>query len=109
MSTQEETPFPKAKNQLIYARQPFDAAMDAINAAEAQSEQLIGQMLAIFKSLNPEWEDATAVVEWLRLGKFPIIAERNGDLRINGKLNEIGSLSQFLKDNMKEGGPVWEP
>lgn len=109
MSTQEEPPFSKAKNQLIYARQPFDAAMDAINAAERQSEYLIGQILPLFKALNPEWEDATAVVKWLRLGKFPIIAERNGDLRINGKLNEIGSLSQFLKDNMKEGGHVWEP
>lgn len=109
MSTQEEPPFSKAKNQLIYARQPFDAAMDAINAAERQSEYLIGQILPLFKALNPEWEDATAVVKWLRLGKFPIIAERNGDLRINGKLNEIGSLSQFLKDNMKEGWPVWEP
>ena len=83
--------------------------MDAVNAAERQSEYLMGQMIAIFKALNPEWEDATAVVEWLRLGKFPIIMERNGDLRINGKLSELGSLSQFLKDNMKKGGPIWEP
>lgn len=72
-----------------------------ITREKNHSVWLTQQLLAVFQTLNPEWESAKLVKEMLDAETFPIISSREG-FRIDGKLTVEGSLIDFLKTAMLE-------
>ena len=75
------------EEKLLEARAPFDNALSAIREIRVINEQLVRFLLTIFENLNPDWEDNTKLFQILMEGKFPILSNGRGDLRIDGQIN----------------------
>lgn len=99
----------KARNQIAFGMQPFNAALEAITSIESQRDYILQQFLELVKHAVPEWENLQAIKQMMlapdreRTIYFSCI---KGDLRFDGKLTKPNSGLEFLIENSKE--PVVE-
>lgn len=88
-------------SQILVARQPFDAAIDAVEKSSKINNRNIQLIINLIEHLFPDIE-TEKVFEKLENGTFPNISSSKGDLRVNGRLNEENSLYNYLKELNKD-------
>lgn len=77
-----------------------DSILTEHNALKNNQKYLIAQIIRLLHHHHPEGDSAATLIEMLQDGSFPVIADREGDLRIDGRLSQPDSLKEFLKEIM---------
>lgn len=88
----------KALQNLYEAKQPYEKAIEAVNALKVNRNDIITNVLYQLIWAQKPGLDLSEFTVRLKEGRVPIIAIREGDLRVDGQLGTPNSFWSYLED-----------